>query len=75
MSIVDDLVANLVQRNALRLNGRLTIALVAGGVSVNGTLVGVLRDQTKNKDLLTANVPVAATVRVSDLVIPVPRIP
>jgi len=75
MSIVDDLVTNLVQRNALRVNGSLTIALVAGGVSVNGTLVCTLRDQNKNKDILTANAPVAATVRVGDLVIPVPRIP
>jgi hypothetical protein len=75
MSIVDELVANLVQRNAVRLNGTLRISLIDGGVSVNGTVVAVLRDQSKNKDIFTANAPVAATVRVGDLVIPVPKIP
>jgi hypothetical protein len=75
MSIVDDLVANLVQRNALRLNGTLRISLIDGGVSINGSVLGTLRDQSKNKDIFTANAPVAATVRVGDLVIPVPKIP
>ena len=56
MSIVDDLIANLIQRNALRLNGSLKIALISGGV-------------------LNINAPVDATVRVGDLVIPVPKIP
>ena len=75
MSIVDDLIANLIQRNALRLNGSLKIALISGGVKVGGTLVCTVRDQGKNKDILNINAPVDATVRVGDLVIPVPKIP
>ena len=31
MSIVDDLVENLVERNAVRLSGSFTITLVSGG--------------------------------------------
>ena len=75
MSIVDDLVANLVERNAIRLNGALTIALLDGRVRVTGTIVSTLRDQKRNKDILNVNIPVAAEVRVGDVVIPVPNIP
>jgi len=74
MSIVDDLIENLVERNALRLSGALSIKLIDGGVSVTGTLVSVVRDQRKNKDILKANIPVNAQVKVPDIVIPVPRI-
>ena len=75
MSIVDDFVENLVERNGLRLTGSLAITLVDGGLSVRGTLKSTLRDQRKNKDLLNVNIPVDANVKVNDLVIPVPRIP
>ena len=75
MSIVDDLVANLVERNSLRLNGTLAIRLIDGGVRVQGTLLSTLRDQKKNKDVLNINVPVDANVKVAEIVIPVPRIP
>lgn len=75
MSIVDDLVENLVERNGLRLTGSLAITLVAGGLNVRGTLRSTLRDQRKNKDLLNVNIPVDANVTVRDIVIPVPRIP
>ena len=75
MSIVDDLVENLVERNAIRLNGTLQIKLVDGGVTIKGTVVSTLRDQKKGKDVLKVNIPVDARVRVPDMVIPVPRIP
>jgi hypothetical protein len=75
MSIVDDLVENLVERNGLRLTGSLALTLVNGGVSIRGTLKSTLRDQRKNKDLLNVNIPVDANVTVHDIVIPVPRIP
>ena len=75
MSIVDDLIANLVQRNALLLNGTLKIALVDAGARIDGAIVCTVRDQEKKKDILTINAPVAATLRVGDLVIPVPKIP
>jgi hypothetical protein len=75
MSIVDDLVANLVERNALRLTGTLAIRLLDGGVSINGTILSTLRDQKKNKDLLNVGIPVDAQVKINDIVIPVPNIP
>jgi hypothetical protein len=74
MSIVDDLVENLVERNAIKLNGALTISLVDGGLVVKGRLYSTLRDQKRNKDLLNVDIPVDAQVRVSDVVIPVPQI-
>lgn len=74
MSIVDDLVENLVERNAIRLNGTFTIALVSGGLSVKGQVLSTLRDQKKNRDVLHIKAPIDATVQVGDLVIPVPQI-
>lgn len=75
MSIVDDLVENLVERNALRLTGSLAIRLIPGGVSINGTLKSTLRDQKKNRDLLNVNIPVDARVKIDDIAIPLPNIP
>jgi hypothetical protein len=75
MSIVDDLVENLVERNAFRVTGALFLALVDGGINVSGTLRSTLHDQKKNKDLLNLNIPVAAQVKVGDVVIPLPTIP
>jgi hypothetical protein len=74
MSIVDDLVENLVERNAVRLSGSFTITLVSGGLAVNGHLLSTLRDQRKNKDVLNINAPVDADIRVGEIVIPVPQI-
>lgn len=74
MSIVDDLVENLVERNAIRLNGTFTITLVEGGVALKGQVLSTLRDQRKNKDVLNIKAPIEATVRVGDIVIPVPQI-
>lgn len=75
MSIVDDLVANLVERNALRVSGSLTVRFVDGGASISGALVSTLHDQAKNKDLLTLNAPVNATVRIGELIVPLPKLP
>ncbi len=47
MSIVDDLVENLVERNTVKLNGTLTISLIDGGLTVKGKLFSTLRDQKK----------------------------
>jgi len=74
MSIVDDLVENLVERNAVKLNGALTISLVDGGLAVKGRLFSTLRDQRKGKDLLKMEIPVDAQVRVGEVVIPLPQI-
>lgn len=74
MSIVDDFVENLVERNAIRLNGTFTITLVNGGIALKGQVLSTLRDQKKNKDVLNIKAPVDATVKVTDLVIPLPQI-
>jgi hypothetical protein len=75
MSIVDDFVSNLVERNAVRLHGALTIRLLPGGVQIQGSIASTLRDQKKNQDILNVNIPVDARVQIADIVIPVPDIP
>jgi hypothetical protein len=75
MSIVDDLVENLVERNAVALNGAFTIALVDGGITIKGTVFSTLRDKKKNRAILKINVPIAADLKVGDIVIPLPDIP
>jgi len=74
MSIIDDLIENLVERNTIRLNGAFTITLVNGGVSLKGNVFSTLHDRKKNKDVLNLNAPVAAEVRIADIVIPLPQI-
>ena len=74
MSIIDDLIENLVERNTIKLNGAFTITLVDGGVSLKGHVFSTLHDLKKSKDLLNLKAPIAAEVRVGDIVIPVPQI-
>ena len=75
MSVVDDLVTSLIERNAIKLNGAVNITLVEGGVKIIGRAVSTLRDQRKGKDILNVNIPVDADVRIGEVVIPLPRIP
>ena len=70
MSIVDDFVENLVERNGIRVNGALAVELVDGGIQISGALLSIVRDQKKNKDLLKVNIPVIANVKVSEIVTP-----
>ena len=70
MSIVDDFVENLVERNGVRLSGTLAVELVDGGIQISGALLSIVRDQKKNKDLLKVNIPVIANVKVSEIVTP-----
>lgn len=74
MSIVDDLIENLVERNAVRLRGSLSIALVDGGLKVTGHVFSTVVDQKKNKTVLNVDAPVDAELRVAEIVIPVPQI-
>ena len=74
MSIVDDLVENLIERNAIRLNGTFTITLIDGGMSLKGQVLSTLRDQRKNKDVLNVNAPIDAELKVGAIVIPLPQI-
>jgi hypothetical protein len=73
MSIVDDFVENLVERNAVRVAGAMAVQLVEGGVRISGTLRSTLRDQKKNKDLLHTNIPVVAQVKIGAIVIRFPQ--
>ena len=74
MSIVDDLVENLIERNVIRLNGTFTITLIDGGIALKGQVLSTLRDQRKNKDVLNVNAPIDAEMTVGDIVIPLPQI-
>jgi hypothetical protein len=72
MSIVDDFVENLVERNGFRVRGALAVELVDGGIRISGAVLSIVRDQKKNKDLLKVNIPIVANVKVSEIVIPLP---
>ena len=74
MSIVDDLIENLVERNVIQLNGTLTVSLVDGGVKVKGTVFSTVSDLKKNRNILNASVPVDADVKIGEVVIPLPDI-
>jgi hypothetical protein len=74
MSIVDDLVENLIERNAIRLNGTFTITLIDGGIALKGQFLSTLHDQRKNKDVLNVNAPIDAELKVGEIVIPLPQI-
>jgi hypothetical protein len=74
MSIVDDLIENLVERNVIDLNGTFRIAVVDGGLSVKGTVNSTVRDERKKKEILKVAAPVDARVSVGEVVIPLPQI-
>ena len=74
MSIVDDLIENLVERNAVDLTGSFKIAVVDGGVTVKGTINSTVRDTKKGKAILKVTGPVDARVTVGELVIPLPQL-
>lgn len=75
MSIVDDLIENLVERNTVALNGAFTIALIDGGIKLKGQAFSTLRDQRKNRAILKISIPVDAEVRVGDIVVPLSETP
>ena len=74
MSLVDDLIENLVERNAIDLNGTFTISIVDGGIRLRGAAVSTVRDEKKRKEIARANIPVDAQVSVGEIVIPLPQI-
>jgi hypothetical protein len=75
MSIVDDVIENLVERNAIDLNGTFTISVVNGGLAVKGVAHTSLKDTRKNnKEIFKADAPVDAQVTVGEIVIPIPEI-
>jgi hypothetical protein len=72
MSIVDELIENLVERNVVGLNGAFSIALIDGGIQVTGKVFSTVRDQRKNKTILQVDIPVDAQIKVGEIVIPLP---
>lgn len=72
MSIVDDLVENLVERNGVRVSGAMTVELVDGGLRISGAIQSILRDQKKSRDVLKVNIPVVAGLKVGDVVVTLP---
>lgn len=74
MSIIDDLVKALLERNEIILNGGITIGLVNGSVKMKGEVSSAIRDRQKNKITATMVVPLSAQVGVGELVIPL-RVP
>jgi hypothetical protein len=74
MSIVDDLIENLVERNAIDLNGSFTIAVIDNGISVKGHVLSTIRDERKKKELLKTDAPVDVQLTVGTIVIPLPEI-
>lgn len=74
MSIVDDLIENLVERNAIDVNGTFKVAVVDGGLTVKGTLNSTVRDTKKGKPILKLTAPLDARVSVGEVVIPLPQI-
>jgi hypothetical protein len=75
MSLVDELIESVVERNTVTLNGALTVALVDGGITVKGTVVSTVRDRKKNRAVMKINVPIVAELKVGAIVIPLPEIP
>ena len=74
MSLVDDLIENLVERNAIDLNGTFTITAIQGGIRIRGSVRSTIRDQKKNKQILEVEAPLDANVGVGTIVIPLPQI-
>jgi hypothetical protein len=74
MSIVDDLIENLVERNAIDLNGTFTISVIDNGISVKGHVLSTLRDDKKKKELLKTDAPIDMKLTVGTIVIPLPEI-
>ena len=74
MSIVDDLIENLVERNAIDLNGTFTVSVIDNGISVKGHVLSTLRDDKKKKELLKTDVPIDMQLTVGTIVIPLPEI-
>ena len=74
MSIVDDLIENLVERNAIDLNGTFTISVIDNGISVKGHVLSTIRDERKKKELLKTDAPIDMQLTVGTIVIPLPEI-
>jgi hypothetical protein len=71
MSIIDDLLKTWLERNAITLNGGITIALVNGGIKMQGEISSNVLDTKKNKSVATMVIPLSAQVGIGEIVVPV----
>ena len=75
MSVFDDLLKALLERNSISIDGAITIALEDGGVQMRGELNSTIRDTKKgNKTLATMFIPLKSRVGIGEMQIPI-RIP
>ena len=71
MWLIDELITALVQRNAVKLKGSVTIGLTDGGVTVFGEVRTTINDTQKGKAIATMVTPVNVTMSVGETVSPV----
>lgn len=75
MSIIDDIIRALVDRNEVIIRGAVTVGLADGAVKMSADLRTEIQDKkNNNKTVARMLVPLSATARVDELVIPV-RVP
>ena len=75
MSIIDDILRALIDRNEIVLKGAITVGLADKSVKLSADIRAEIHDKTKNNKLIaTMLVPMNARTEVADMVIPV-RIP
>jgi hypothetical protein len=75
MSIIDDIIRALIDRNEVIIKGAVTVGLTDGAVKMSADLRTEIQDKkNNNKTVARMLVPLSATAKVDELVIPV-RIP
>ena len=73
MSIVNELIEKLVEKNGIDLSGTFTVSVVPGGVTVKGRALTVVIDRP-SKEIFRADTDINMQLSVGELVIPLPRI-
>ena len=78
MSVLDDLIENLVERNIVKLNGAITVGLVEDGIKVKGEIGSTIKEKQKRGDpklIASLVVPVGAKISIREFKIPIPELP
>ena len=74
MSVLNDLIEDLFQRNTVKIKGGISIGLVDGAIRIKGELGSTIKDKDKAKIIATLVVPVGAEVSLREVTIPIPRL-
>jgi hypothetical protein len=74
MSVLNDLIEDLFERNSVQVGGGISIALVENAIKIKGELGSTIKDKKKSKIIATLVVPVGAEISVRELTIPIPRL-